>query len=469
MIAASSESDYNVVRKRQQAFLFAAILFIWLARGALVPSIGYSQENYQPKADTRVMEVEELVERIAETKKGLDLAREERSAADDAVAALELEAQPPSSPDGQPGTMAQAEIEDAKRAAEIAAEKVASREETLKEEQAELAALVDNKLATTRELQKVGDSRFAGFGFGVAIALTIDTGGRDRVAAAGLVGSPAVVAVQDDNNTRANFMLESHYFFTPDGQFLWVLGPENQSGRVTPRKIKEIVAYEEQVASLESRRTLVDEKLGMKDKEVKADRARMKERVAIIGDEMKRTNKSLKQETEKKGEDRDEAEVQRLKRKAEWLAAELEAKEAEMPTSNLTERRRQLEQEKADIERLLDNAQKARSRSYLPPKPQRQWGFGPFVGILPGSDNIIEAVGFGMMIGFRRALVPGLDNVAPTLGDSFNIGFGGIVDPNAAVLAKGFIEGQPPPNGETTVRLRNTTQWGLLLIFSYSF
>ncbi|WP_173052333.1 hypothetical protein [Candidatus Nitrotoga sp. AM1P] len=32
----------------------------------------------------------------------------------------------------------------------------------------------------------------------------------------------------------------------------------------------------------------------------------------------------------------------------------------------------------------------------------KQWGCGPFVSLQPGSDQIIEAVGLGVMLGFKR-------------------------------------------------------------------
>ena len=89
------------------------------------------------------------------------------------------------------------------------------------------------------------------------------------------------------------------------------------------------------------------------------------------------------------------------------------------------------------------------------------WGIGPFVAIQPGSENIIDAIGTGLMIGFKRA---GDDT------SSFNLGIGFVTDPSATVLGDGFEENKPPPEGEsTTVRLRETSFTSLLFLASFSF
>ncbi len=94
-----------------------------------------------------------------------------------------------------------------------------------------------------------------------------------------------------------------------------------------------------------------------------------------------------------------------------------------------------------------------------------QWGHGPFVGIQPGSDDIIDSVAMGWMIGIRRSVVAG----ASPSSDSFNLGLGIVVDPNTQILGDGFKEGRPPPAGETEVRYKDTNQTGILIVFSYAF
>lgn len=87
-------------------------------------------------------------------------------------------------------------------------------------------------------------------------------------------------------------------------------------------------------------------------------------------------------------------------------------------------------------------------------------GWGPFVGVQPGTDEIIEAIGVGIMLGLRRE---GTEN------SSWNIGIGYIVDPNVNVLGDGFVANQPPPGAETAIRLKETSQEGILVLFSFSF
>jgi hypothetical protein len=97
--------------------------------------------------------------------------------------------------------------------------------------------------------------------------------------------------------------------------------------------------------------------------------------------------------------------------------------------------------------------------------PSQQWGHGPFVAIQPGTDNIIQAIGAGWMIGFRRPeLTPGENT-----GQSFNIGLGVVVDPNTRILGDGIRPNQPLPAGETEIRYTEEMQIGALLLFSFSF
>ena len=88
------------------------------------------------------------------------------------------------------------------------------------------------------------------------------------------------------------------------------------------------------------------------------------------------------------------------------------------------------------------------------------WGIGPFVGIQNGSTEIIESIGAGLMIGFRRS---------EKVSDSFNIGIGFVVDPSVKILGDGIEENQPLPTGETQIRYKKTSQWGALIMISYAF
>ena len=91
----------------------------------------------------------------------------------------------------------------------------------------------------------------------------------------------------------------------------------------------------------------------------------------------------------------------------------------------------------------------------------RDVGIGPFVAIQPGgSDEIIEAFGLGVMIGFRRER---------TGTSSWNLGVAYMVDPSVKVLGDGFEQNQPPPAGETEVRFKEVSDIGILFLVSFGF
>ena len=91
---------------------------------------------------------------------------------------------------------------------------------------------------------------------------------------------------------------------------------------------------------------------------------------------------------------------------------------------------------------------------------QPMWGWGPFIAVQPGSDNIIDAIGAGLMVGLRR---PGEGS------QSFNIGVGILYDMDVQLLGDGIFENEPLPPGETEIRYRREAQSGLMVMSSYSF
>ncbi len=92
------------------------------------------------------------------------------------------------------------------------------------------------------------------------------------------------------------------------------------------------------------------------------------------------------------------------------------------------------------------------------------WGHGPFIAIQPGTDEIIEAVGFGWMIGFKK---PGKDSNSSS--SSWNLGIGIAVDPNVRVLGDGIEANKPLPDGETAVRFKEESETGFLILASFKF
>ena len=87
---------------------------------------------------------------------------------------------------------------------------------------------------------------------------------------------------------------------------------------------------------------------------------------------------------------------------------------------------------------------------------EQRWSWGPFLTVAPGS-RIIDAVGFGLMMGYR-----------PHQTDqySFNFGIGGTLDLDTRVLGDGLVANEALPPGETSARTKQTTAAGLLVLFS---
>lgn len=86
----------------------------------------------------------------------------------------------------------------------------------------------------------------------------------------------------------------------------------------------------------------------------------------------------------------------------------------------------------------------------------QRWNWGPFFSLAPGA-NFIDAVGFGLMLGYRPH---------PADRYTFNLGIGGTLDFNTRVLGDGLTANQPLPSGENQVRTKQTTATGLLIMFS---
>jgi len=76
---------------------------------------------------------------------------------------------------------------------------------------ATLSVLMAVLLVSPFSIKAQNVSDFKGLGFGVGLALTIDTGQNDRINTASVVDG--IVRVDDEDGATANIMLESHYFF----------------------------------------------------------------------------------------------------------------------------------------------------------------------------------------------------------------------------------------------------------------
>jgi hypothetical protein len=88
------------------------------------------------------------------------------------------------------------------------------------------------------------------------------------------------------------------------------------------------------------------------------------------------------------------------------------------------------------------------------------FAYGPFCAIQPGGDDVIQAIGGGLMVGMR----PDRGSV-----DSFNLAIGALLDTHVKSLGDGVEKNKALPAGETQVRYKDSSQWGLLVMLSYGF
>jgi hypothetical protein len=95
----------------------------------------------------------------------------------------------------------------------------------------------------------------------------------------------------------------------------------------------------------------------------------------------------------------------------------------------------------------------------------RSWGIGPFVAAQPGSSQIIEAVGAGLMIGFRRP--------KGSTPSGFGLGLGYEAIPSAQVLGSEFVDGQKAPVGSNgqplPIRYETQDKGSVLVVLSVTF
>ncbi|MBT8096265.1 MAG: hypothetical protein KJO95_06030 [Gammaproteobacteria bacterium] len=87
-------------------------------------------------------------------------------------------------------------------------------------------------------------------------------------------------------------------------------------------------------------------------------------------------------------------------------------------------------------------------------------GCGPFVAVAATGDDVLSGVAMGLMWGWK---------VKEADSDGFSIGVGAVLDANVRDLADGFEDGQPPPQGETTVRYETKSRWSGVVFVTRTF
>lgn len=92
-------------------------------------------------------------------------------------------------------------------------------------------------------------------------------------------------------------------------------------------------------------------------------------------------------------------------------------------------------------------------------------GIGPFIALQPGTDEIIESIGIGILFGWRH------DDETT---ESFNLGVAIHVDPRTQVLGDEFRKNQPAPLDAATgeplgMRFVDRDQGAVLIFASFSW
>ncbi len=87
------------------------------------------------------------------------------------------------------------------------------------------------------------------------------------------------------------------------------------------------------------------------------------------------------------------------------------------------------------------------------------FGHGPFIAIQPGDEEIIDTAALGYMIGLR----------ASKETSSWNLGLGIAADPNVQILGDGIEANEELPEGETEIRYKEETKYGVMILFSTSW
>jgi hypothetical protein len=92
--------------------------------------------------------------------------------------------------------------------------------------------------------------------------------------------------------------------------------------------------------------------------------------------------------------------------------------------------------------------------------------FGPYAGIVPAGEDIIDAIGVGVLMGFRRVRQENSDeSQAP---GAFQLGVGFMIDPGVQVLGRGLKANTKIDAGET-LRYRNKDILGIQFALSFGY
>lgn len=80
---------------------------------------------------------------------------------------------------------------------------------------------------------------------------------------------------------------------------------------------------------------------------------------------------------------------------------------------------------------------------------RRSLAVGPYFSVTPGTDDLVKAVGLGVLFELNRPTLNPVTNLLEPAPVSFNIGVGLNVIFNATLLRPGFYDGAKVPNSQS--------------------
>lgn len=115
---------------------------------------------------------------------------------------------------------------------------------------------------------------------------------------------------------------------------------------------------------------------------------------------------------------------------------------------------------RATVRKSVDARLLLETHYFFQPTAYPLFGWGPVIVVQPGTDDIVEGAGLGMMVGWRRE--------AKT-SDSFNLGIALFMERRVKDLGEGITEDNPLPIGETEIRYQQKSAVSAVLLGSFSF
>lgn len=115
---------------------------------------------------------------------------------------------------------------------------------------------------------------------------------------------------------------------------------------------------------------------------------------------------------------------------------------------------------RATLRKSVDARLLLETHYFFQPSAYPLFGWGPVIVVQPGTDEIVEGAGLGMMVGWRRG---------EKTSDSFNLGLALFMERSVKDLGEGIKEDLPLPAGETEIRYQQKPAVSAVALGSFSF